>query len=55
MFSRTGGDQLLGQAVGGRSRLEHDEAARHLSLHFVGDADHRALRDGWVGGEHRLD
>ena len=34
--------------------LEHHEAARHLALQRVGDADHRALGDRGVGGDDGL-
>ena len=49
------GDELIGQPLVRCTRLEYDEAAWHLSLDFVGDADHCALRDGRVrlGGQVR--
>ncbi len=34
--------------------LQHDEPPRHLTLQVVGDADHRALGDGRMAGQHRL-
>jgi hypothetical protein len=34
--------------------LEHHQSARHLTLHRVGDADHGALGDRRVRGEHLL-
>src|SRR5579885_2277510 len=43
---------LLRRAVD--AGLEHDEAARHLALELVLDAEHGALGDVGVGGQHLL-
>ena len=53
--SRTAVDELVGETVGRRAGLQHDQAPRHLALDLVGDADHGALGHRGMRGQHRLD
>jgi UDP-GlcNAc3NAcA epimerase len=47
--------QFGGQAVGGGAGLEHHQSARHLTLYFIGYADHRALGHRRMRRQDRLD
>ena len=56
ILSRTSCDAFL-LDLGGRAvdaGLQHDEAARHLALQLVLDAEHRAFGDVLVRGQHLL-